>query len=1192
MTLFTDPTRGLPADHTEAEPTHDPDAHDVPEAVRVPHRIIRASAGSGKTFQLAHRYLGLMRAGAKPESVLATTFTRKAAGEIRTRVLTLLAQAATDPEAAATTDANAALAGVPMDRVHEHEHEHKANATQLSDGPGGNPYARLLMDVLERLDRLQITTLDGFFYRVANGFQIELGLPAEPVLIAGDDAAALRLRSVAVDGLLTADASAGDQDALRALHRLLRGTPLVENGSSVFRGIGRVVGGSGGLYEVFRDVPERGRWKPLRDLAGIGPPLPKREVQRLVRDWLALREQLPLTQKGTVNSGWAKAFDKSADLLATLPDTRQRLAWLDLINTGLVAAAATLESYYKAEVPDAFRDAAEPLLRHAVAEVLEELDRQTAATWSLLDRFDQRFQDAGRQRGVLQFSDLTLALRRALRGEIDTAEQADDAAGGGFASAFAEQLAYRLEPVEHLLLDEFQDTSVAQYEVIKPLIDELVLDESAGRSLFVVGDPKQSIYGWRGGRRELFDRVIREVPEEHREVIPLAKSYRSSQTVLDAVNQVFAGLPDRGVLVRTAGAAADFADTFEPHTPAGPAAELTGHTRLEEVEPPEDTEPARDMSHGVAPVPAADAETDTNAEDEDPPDAPSLDRAADLAAEAFERLSPRGMSVAVLVRTNADGLAVLHRLRRLGTPVELEGGSCPADHPAASAVLAALWLADHPGDTAAAFELWQSPLRHHVGFLGLTGFDRERWAERTRAAVVARGLASVIAGWTRALSAPIENDDGETVAPPPIDTEGWRRLTELQALAEDVPMGHPLRPAAFVRHVRSVSIPEAAASQSVAVMTVHKAKGLEFDSVILPLAKRENPFRPGTLDQRDDPAGEIDAVYKAPQKEVAELVPPLRELRDAAAEREAYEMLCRLYVAMTRAKRELILVSPTGRGKRKKPTKDQGPWSETGLAVVASAFDADEPLRQADSQRPGIQVHVWHEAGDADWWAATPELDADDAEDQIERVDTGWSLAPGEGRVPRVLSETGTGTDGQRTVRGSDLFDARQRQAMDSGAVTHRLCEAVGFVDEDPPTRDDLLAAAPGNPELAETLLEQIQAPAIWEALSRRGAADRWCERRFARLDGRGRMVRGVIDRVVWWTDDAGRPERAEVLDFKTDQITAAAAPGQAQQYRAQLELYRDAAAGLLRLPPDRVTASLAWLACGTLTHLDDIPAL
>ncbi len=69
----------------------------APPGLKAPHRLIRASAGAGKTYQLATRYLSLLRLGAEPGRILATTFTRKAAGEIFGRILNRLAKALEDP---------------------------------------------------------------------------------------------------------------------------------------------------------------------------------------------------------------------------------------------------------------------------------------------------------------------------------------------------------------------------------------------------------------------------------------------------------------------------------------------------------------------------------------------------------------------------------------------------------------------------------------------------------------------------------------------------------------------------------------------------------------------------------------------------------------------------------------------------------------------------------------------------------------------------------------------------------------------------------------------------------------------------------------------------------------------------------------------------------------------------------------
>src|SRR5688572_10523294 len=122
---------------------------------RFPHLVIRASAGTGKTHQLALRYIALLAAGARPDEVLATTFTRKAAGEILDRVLYRLAQAAGDERSARELAEQTKDASLTPERCRE-----------------------LLVATIRSLHCLRIGTLDSFFLQVAGSFSHELGLPA------------------------------------------------------------------------------------------------------------------------------------------------------------------------------------------------------------------------------------------------------------------------------------------------------------------------------------------------------------------------------------------------------------------------------------------------------------------------------------------------------------------------------------------------------------------------------------------------------------------------------------------------------------------------------------------------------------------------------------------------------------------------------------------------------------------------------------------------------------------------------------------------------------------------------------------------------------------------------------------------------------------------------------------------------
>lgn len=105
-------------------------------------------------------------------------------------------------------------------------------------------------------------------------------------------------------------------------------------------------------------------------------------------------------------------------------------------------------------------------------------------------------------------------------------------------------LYFRLDSqFNHILIDEFQDTSLIQYNILKPLIDEILSgDETRFKTFFYVGDVKQSIYRFRGGKKELFDHVAN--TNKLLEVEVLNTNYRSSQTVVNFVNSLFVNIPN------------------------------------------------------------------------------------------------------------------------------------------------------------------------------------------------------------------------------------------------------------------------------------------------------------------------------------------------------------------------------------------------------------------------------------------------------------------------------------------------------------------------------------------------------------------------------------------------------------------------------------------------------------------------
>ena len=135
------------------------------------------------------------------------------------------------------------------------------------------------------------------------------------------------------------------------------------------------------------------------------------------------------------------------------------------------------------------------ILSHIVGTQIKAQASRTRGLWKVLQSFEDEYQRTVRKRGRLTFSDLSYFLSSNHSRE----------SFGGLVADLIDKVEYRLDAkYEHWLLDEFQDTSREQWNAIKNLIDEAAQDPEAKRSVFIVGDIKQSIYAWRGGDTQLF----------------------------------------------------------------------------------------------------------------------------------------------------------------------------------------------------------------------------------------------------------------------------------------------------------------------------------------------------------------------------------------------------------------------------------------------------------------------------------------------------------------------------------------------------------------------------------------------------------------------------------------------------------------------------------------------------------------
>ena len=1075
-------------------------------AAQFPHKVIRASAGTGKTYQLSGRYLGLAATEQPLDQILATTFARKAAGEILERVLLRVAEAVDDATARRT------LA------------EHVGNP-QLRDAAACRA---LLTRLVRGLHRLRVGTLDSFFVQMAGHFSLELGLPPGWSII--DELDDATLRGEAIRRLF-------DRDSLT-------------DGS---RGDGGIGGGDGGT--------------DLRTLLHL---LAKGEVTR------SLTEQV----RGTVDSLYGKWRETSpaawrqltrlrelnADELAAAvaaladhtiegahgPKRHEDLArvalgaWHEFITKGISGKLSAGETTFNRKPIDpTVQELYRPLIEHAHAKLVNTLVDQTVATARLLEHFHEEYWQLKLARRALRFEDVTRQLADALaRRELD-------------------EVGFRLDAdVRHLLLDEFQDTSLAQWDVLRPF--GAAVTQAGGGSFFCVGDAKQAIYGWRGGVAEIFELVDGELPGLAQET--LATSYRSSPVIVDVVNRVFRSLAANPELVDTPTVGAAWSKHFAEHTTA--KTDLAGYACLE-----------------IAPHPA---------EGEKPRDATLR-----YAARAVARWASDcpGRSIGVLVRTNTSVARLIYELRaQHGILASEEGGNPLVDSVAVQTVLSLLRLADHPGDTASRFHVATSPLGPGVGYTDYRDTAAAvALSHNIRAALVERGFGPVLYDWVQVLA-------------PSCDERQLRRLLQLVELGYGYERQATLRVDDFVRLVEERRV-EDPTSAPVRVMTIHQAKGLEFDIVVLPeLDGKLKGQPPSIVVGRQGALGPIERVSRYAAKEIAALLPAeFRQLFERWPIDDAHAALCVLYVAMTRAAHALHMIVAD-------PTLPRMA-GKSSAALVRSAL---APGAQFD-ELPAVVFEI----GNRNWNGATGDgpivagsVSHESAARKVDPVDAvplAVSMRPAErsrGFERRNPSQLAGGA--HRSL--ADVLRPPNKGATSRGSLQHAWYESVGWLDDGPV--DD--AALRGIAERGAFVGLDIQAelrlfhaaleqPAIRDVFSRRAylaaeslglpAAVRTeltstpCELLLERewgflLEEQSVLLPGAIDRLVVWR--RGRQALwADVIDFKTNPVDDDQDEDRVvAHYRPQLDAYRRAASRTFDLPLERVSARLALVSRGTVRRV------
>jgi len=996
-------------------------------------RLIRASAGTGKTRDLSSRYIGLLARGETPDKILATTFTRKAAAEIRERIFSRLALAARSAEGAAEL----------------------AESIALKSFKQGDARV-ILRRLVEQQHRLLITTLDSLFISMARSFALELGLPINWRI--GSEEDGKKLRELAIRGVLEDDDN--DQSSALEIVRLIHGGDLAR---SVHKGI---VSEVERLYRYFVSS-EPAAWSWITPMKADDAPRYE-DIKNIIKQY-----QVPSNSSGGPNKNIQKLVEK----LQTIQATRDWKA-LGVMSIATAALDGRYE-YYKKPLDPELCQAIDGLLAHARVDLTRRHRDRLSGIHAMLDLYNDRYADAQRRLGILSFDDVKSKLASSsVLGQL-------------------EPLYYRLDSrICHLLLDEFQDTSMNEWRVLEPIADE-ILSRPGERSFFCVGDMKQAIYGWRGGVAEIFGSI----ESRWSNLKPESKqtTYRCAPAIIKFVNHVFGGLEKAPCLNHIRGAVDSWLERFEPHDAA--RKNLPGQVIMHR------------LGEGAS--------------------------KAAFTVDLVEDLQQRypGASIGVLVRKNRAVSDLLARFSEAhpGMAVSEEGAIKITDSPLVRALMSLLRTIDHPGDSLAAFHVEQSGLAAALKIPLKYKAIETTWVAKSRERLLRDGYGAVISEWSRVL----ERESGD------LDRQRLRQLID-QAYLYD--LERTTKVADFASHIERVTV-ELPSEASIRVMSLHKAKGLEFDIVVLPeLEDKIEVKRDEILVGQKTPISEIEKIALGAGNEFErKLIPELDTLWQTKLDALTVESLSLLYVGLTRPRQILHLVLPEDKAiKGVSPAKILSELFDTAESgsVLFGAEDVDVHPENQETRQVRTYSHREITFGDNAIATRAPRLEKIRPSRHNER--------------PALINPKIAGVGELARVRGTAL---------------HLLFEQVGWI-EDFSERDinkerilGLLGA-----EHAEQVIEEFNklliAPEIAAALSRarfgEGAKlELKREQPFAIKDG-DNLVSGVIDRlVIKYQGD--KPVLAEVLDYKSDRLSGPdAISAKVELYKEQIDFYIKAARALL----------------------------
>ncbi|MDE9450126.1 double-strand break repair helicase AddA [Aliiroseovarius sp. Z3] len=1085
---------------------------------------LSANAGSGKTRVLTDRVARLLLEGVSPQNILCLTYTKAAASEMQNRLFNRLGEWAMKDDAALTS----ALHDLGLDGSRDLSLARQLFARAI-ETPGG----------------LKIQTIHAYAASLLRRFPMEAGV--SPQFTEMDDRTAKDLRADLLDRMSDGPLA----QHVTALSQHFTGEDMAQLTAEIT-----------GNRTLFIDQPTDAQ---IASWFGVSPALDERAILDALfqpGDLRMLATLRDILATGSATEQKAAAHLTGADLSTPSFDILDRCARF-MINQkppysaksgsfptkamragGCASVTSQLDEFMQ-RVEDAH------LARIALSNV-----RRTTALHRFAHHFVQLYEEAKLARGWLDFDDLILKAGAILTDP-----------------AIASWVLFRLDGgIDHILVDEAQDTSPAQWRIIDSLAREFTsgigVRDDVERTIFVVGDPKQSIYSFQGAEPAAFDQMRATFADRLSQIgrglvqMPLEYSFRSSPAVLEFVDFAMQGRSGLGgdFLHRA------FFTDLPGRVDLWPAIEPVTHDEDRDWHDPVDAPSPQDHRVQLAENIASDIER--------------MIRTETIPAENGENRPVHAGDILVLVRSRKELFhEIIRACKARAIPIAGADQLKIGAELAVKDLTALLSFLATPEDDLSLAAILRSPL------FGWSEDDLFRLAHpRSKGKFLWRALSEKADQHSQTLSVLQDLRDTADFLRPyellerALTRHGGRQklLARLGQEAED---GIDALLAQAIGYERSgtpsltgfltwlqtddVTIKRQMDSvgQQVRVMTIHGSKGLESPIVILPdLAQQKASSMPAVAKLPDG-----QAFYSPKSENRTEAIDAVaRDLRDADIEERARL----LYVAMTRAERWLILAAAGSIGK---------PDSDVWYRICEGAMNKAAGIECAFPTGPGKRFA----AGD---WPAPAVNDKAEIEDCPSDLPD-WLTARAETPAPSVKPISPSDLGGAKALAGEDAFGSTD-DAKKRGRQIHLLLEHLPGI---PASKwEDTTRFLLGSGDDRATDLEQsalldeaagvLTDPDLAPIFARPDLAEVPVTANLPQFSGR--LLHGVIDRLIIADNDV------LAVDFKTNRIVPATPEDTPDGLLRQLGAYR---AVLAQIFPERnVNTAILWTQSRELMRFDN----